>query len=148
MDKEQEEFIKSAIEDTDDMTIATVREDGFPQATTVSFVNDGMTIFFGTAADSQKAKNIETSNKVSITIDPEYESWQMIRSLSMGALASRVSDPKEVEKVGALIMKKFPEAENYVPDDTFELALYRIDPKIISLIDYSKGFGHTEQVTL
>jgi general stress protein 26 len=146
MDKKQANFIKSVIEDVDDMTIATVREDGFPQATTVSFVSDGMTIFFGTSADSQKAQNIERNNKVSLTIDAEYEGWEAIRSLSMGALASRVEDPKEIEKVGKLLVKKFPEAENYVPDDTFELAFYRVDPKVISLIDYSIEFGHTEQV--
>jgi nitroimidazol reductase NimA-like FMN-containing flavoprotein (pyridoxamine 5'-phosphate oxidase superfamily) len=50
-----------------DLTIATVREDGYPQATTVSYVNDGLTIYFGCAAQSQKAKNIGQSAKISIT---------------------------------------------------------------------------------
>jgi nitroimidazol reductase NimA-like FMN-containing flavoprotein (pyridoxamine 5'-phosphate oxidase superfamily) len=31
-----------------DMTIATLRLDGYPQATTVNYVNDGVTIYFGT----------------------------------------------------------------------------------------------------
>ena len=30
-----------------DMTIATVREDGYPQATAISYVNDGLAISFG-----------------------------------------------------------------------------------------------------
>ena len=34
-----------------EMTLATIRPDGFPQATTVSYVHDGLTIYFGTAAD-------------------------------------------------------------------------------------------------
>lgn len=148
MSPDQEKFIQSVIDDTNDMTIATVREDGFPQATTVSYMNDGMTIYFGTSADSQKARNIEKNNKVSLTIDASYESWDAIRSLSMGAVANRVEDADEIEKLGRLLVKKFPEAENYVPDDTFELAYFRIDPKVISLIDYSKEFGHTEEVTL
>src|ERR1700731_3853356 len=29
-----------------DMTIATVREDGYPQATAVSYVNDGLAVYF------------------------------------------------------------------------------------------------------
>lgn len=33
--------IVSIINDVNDMTIATVRDDGFPQATTVSYFNDG-----------------------------------------------------------------------------------------------------------
>lgn len=148
MDKAQRQFIQSVIDEVDDMTIATVREDGYPQATTVSYMNDGLILFFGTSADAQKARNIDRNSKVSVTIDSKYDDWDKIRSLSMGALASRVSDPDEIEKVGSLLMKKFPQAEGYEPDESFEMVFYRIDPKVISLIDYSKGFGHTEEVML
>jgi hypothetical protein len=56
------------------LTIATVREDGYPQATTVSYVNEGLTIYFGCAALSQKAKNIGHSAKVSLTVNLPYAS--------------------------------------------------------------------------
>ena len=49
-------------------TIATVRVDGFPEATTVSFMNDGLRIYFGTATNSQKARNIAQNDKVSLTM--------------------------------------------------------------------------------
>ena len=49
------EQITSIIDDAQDMTIATVREDGYPQATTVSYANDGLIIYFGASAESQKA---------------------------------------------------------------------------------------------
>ncbi len=55
MEKKLCDQIISIINDVDDMTIATVREDGFPQATTVSYINDGLTIYFMTAADGQKS---------------------------------------------------------------------------------------------
>ena len=41
-----------------DMTVATVRSDGSPQATVVSFVHDGLLLYFGCGAGSQKAANI------------------------------------------------------------------------------------------
>jgi hypothetical protein len=41
-----------------------VREDGFPQATTVGDVNDGLTIYVRCGADSQKARNVRRSAKV------------------------------------------------------------------------------------
>ncbi len=148
MNKAQREFIRSVIDDASDMTIATIRDDGFPQATTVSFVNDGMTLFFGTSADSQKARNIDKNNKVSLTIDCDYDEWDAIRSLSMGGLATRVTDEEEFQKVGDLLLKKFPQAANYEPDNAFELAFYRIDPTVVSLIDYSQEFGHTEEVSI
>jgi nitroimidazol reductase NimA-like FMN-containing flavoprotein (pyridoxamine 5'-phosphate oxidase superfamily) len=37
--------ILSILDDANDTTIATVREDGYPQATTVSYVNDGLNIY-------------------------------------------------------------------------------------------------------
>lgn len=45
--------IVSIIDDVDDMRIATVREDGFSQATTVRYFNDGIRIHFGCGANSQ-----------------------------------------------------------------------------------------------
>ena len=58
MNKLLRDQIISIIDDVQDMTIATVREDNFPQATTVSYVNDGFAIYFATNKYSQKAKNI------------------------------------------------------------------------------------------
>ena len=87
MNKELRDQIVSIIDDVNDMTIATVREDGFPQATTVSYVNDGLTIYFMTAEDAQKAKNIARNGKVSLTINRDYQNWNEIEGLSMGALA-------------------------------------------------------------
>jgi general stress protein 26 len=148
MDKALRDQIISIIDDVQDMTIATVREDGYPQATTVSYANDGLTIYFGTADDSQKARNIAQNNKISLTINRDYGNWDEIEGLSMGAMAKPVSDPEEIEKVGGLLFKKFPQVAQYVPTGAEGVALFRVEPKVISVLDYSKGFGHTELVTL
>ena len=151
MNQKLRDQIVSIIDDVNDMTIATVREDGFPQATTVSYVNDGMTIYFMTPSDAQKARNIARNNKVSLAIDRDYESWDDIESLSMGALAIAVTDPAEQEKIGTLLLTKFPQAAQYEPaadDEAISLAFFRIEPVVISLIDYKKGFGHKELVKL
>ena len=138
--------ITSIINDIDDMTIATVRDDGYPQATTVSYVNDGLTIYFGTSADSQKSRNIAANNKVSLTIDRPYESWNEIEGLSISGTATPVTDPAEKDKVGALLFKKFPQVKDFMPPDMppEAMVIYRIEPRFVSLLDYRKGFGHTE----
>ena len=51
MDSAVQEKIAAILARATDMTIATVRPDGFPQATTVGYVNDGLTLYFGTSAD-------------------------------------------------------------------------------------------------
>jgi len=138
--------IISIIDDMTDMTIATVRPDDYPQATTVGYVNDGLTIYFGTTSDAQKAHNIARNNKVSLTIDRPYGTWDEIESLSLGGLATQVSDPAEQEKVGAMMYAKFPQIRGVESEELGALVLFRIDPEVISLLDYSKGFGHTELV--
>lgn len=148
MEKTLRDQIVSIVDDVDDMTIATVREDGFPQATTVSYINDGLTIYFMTPADGQKAQNIARCNKVSLTINRDYASWDDIEGLSMGALAMLVTDPQEQEKIGRLLLEKFPQAAQYEPAEEIDLAFFRIEPKVISVLDYRKGFGHTELVQL
>ncbi len=148
MDQKLRDQIVSIIDDAQDMTIATVREDDYPQATTVSYANDGLVIYFGASADSQKAKNISKCSKVSATINRPYNRWDEIEGLSLGGIAVLISDPEELDKVGKALFEKFPQIAEYVPTGMDYGVLFRIEPKVISLLDYEKGFGHTELVEL
>lgn len=129
-----------------DLTIATIREDGYPQATTVSFVADGMTIYFGCGATSQKARNLAHCDKVSLTVTLPYTNWAEIRGLSLAGRAERVTDPEEMAKVGRLMMAKFPSIADFVSLETAGGSLYRVTPEIVSVLNYQKGFGHTDLV--
>lgn len=146
---DQQAQILSILDAANDLTLATLRDDGWPQATTVSFVNDGMEIYFGTSATSQKARNIARDGRVSATVNLPYHSWDSIKGLSLAAHAEQVSDPEEMQKVGALVLKKFPDVGKYVKDDPIEqLAVFRLRPVVVSILDYSKGFGWTELVEM
>lgn len=148
MDEELLEVIKTILANGKDMTISTLREDGFPQTTTVSFVSDGTTIYFGCDATSQKARNIARNGKVSLTVDLDYTDWNEIKGLSMGAMATQIDDPDEKKLIAALMLKKFPQVAEFVSNNLDELALFRVMPKVVSVLDYSKGFGHTDQIKL
>ncbi len=126
-----------------DMTIATNRPDGFPQATTVSYVSDGLTIYFGCDPAAQKATNIARDNRVSLTVNLPYDDWSGIEGLSMAALATQVTDPAELDTVRGLFLKKFPQVGEIMPDGANKVAAFRITPQVISVLDYTKGFGHT-----
>lgn len=148
MDTKLRNQIASIIDDVADMTLATVRPDGFPQATTVGHFNEGLTIYFMTSADAQKAHNISHSNKVSLTINRRYDNWDEIEGLSMAAVAERVTDPEEIERLAGLMLAKFPQAAQYENAFEGEFAVFRLTPTVVSLLDYSKGFGHAVQVTV
>ena len=133
------------------MTIATLRPDGWPQATTVGYVNEGLTVWFLCGLESQKAKNLALDNRVSITIDHDTPDIMSITGLSMAARAHRVSDRTEAEKVIAMLPLKYPDAppataqmKMPAPED---VALFRVVPEVVSVLDYTKGFAHTDLVT-
>jgi nitroimidazol reductase NimA-like FMN-containing flavoprotein (pyridoxamine 5'-phosphate oxidase superfamily) len=109
MDPVLTDEILSILDNAIDMTIATVREDGYPQATTVNYVNDGLKIYFGCGAESQKAKNLACNRKISLTANLPYASWNEIRGLSIGGRAERVTDPQEMGEVSKLMFEKFPQ---------------------------------------
>ena len=45
-----------------------------------------------------------------------------------------------------LMLGKFPQIARYAPTDMDQLVVFRITPEIISVLDYRKGFGHTDLV--
>ena len=148
MDRSLEAIITRLLSSENDMTIATVREDGYPQATTVSYVSDGLKIYFGCSSESQKARNITRNCKVSVTIDAPYASWEQIEALSIGGTAERVTGKDELARVQQLMHAKFPQIAQYGSDADAGIAIYRVTPQVISVLDYTKGFGHTDLVTL
>ncbi|WP_428410703.1 pyridoxamine 5'-phosphate oxidase family protein [Hyphococcus sp.] len=132
------------------MTIATLRPDGWPQATTVGYANEGLTLYFLCGLESQKASNLARDNRVSLTIDRDADQFVQIKGLSMAAHAERISDREEGMMVMGLLFSRYPEQKGIPiePPKFDDIAVYRVTPKVISVLDYSKGFAHTDLVTL
>ena len=130
------------------MTIATLRPDGWPQATTVGYVNEGLTLYFLCGLDSQKARNLARDNRVSLTVDHDTPDLMAISGLSMAAHAETVTDKAEARKILRMLPLKYPEVSLPGPmPNPEEVRIFRVTPIIISVLDYSKGFGHTDLVT-
>ena len=130
------------------MTIATLRPDGWPQATTVGYVNEGLTLYFLCGLDSQKAANLARDDRVSLTIDRDTPDLMAISGLSMAAHARAVNDREEAARILRMLPLKYP--EHVVPPFPMptpeQVRIFRVDPTVISVLDYSKGFGHTDLV--
>jgi PPOX class probable F420-dependent enzyme len=146
---EQERDVRDILEKALDITIATTRPDGWPQATTVSFVSDGLTLYFGTWTQSQKVANIKRDPRVSVTANAPYTSWDTIRSLSLAGEAALVTAPAEQARIGELMMKRFgAELAKQSNIDMSQTAFVRITPRVFSILDYGKGFGHKADVAM
>ena len=141
--------IENILDENRVLTLATLRPDGWPQATTVGYAHSGLDIFFLCGRDSQKTRNLGRDDRVSLTVDHDTPDIMKIRGLSMAGHARRVTDPGEAQRIIALLSERYPEQEGLplsmpTPGDVH---IYRITPIVISILDYSKGFGHTDLVT-
>jgi len=149
MDEEIRRKILTLLDQHRVMTIATLRPDGWPQATTVGYANEGLTLYFLCGPDSQKAANLARDDRVSLTVDDDTPQVMEISGLSMAARAQVVADAAEAEKVLRLLMLKYPR-QNSIPlpmPKAADVRIFRVQPTVISVLDYSKGFGHTDLVT-
>ena len=148
MDDEIRRKIMALLDQHRIMTVATLRPDGWPQATTVGYVNEGLTLYFLCGLDSQKAKNLARDDRISLTIDHDTADLMGITGLSMAARAQAVQDRAEAEKVLRMLPLKYAESKPLpmkMPTPE-EVRLFRVTPTVISVLDYTQGFGHTDLV--
>ena len=68
-----------------------------------------------------------------------------ITGLSMAAHAPPVRDATEVSKVLALLRERYPEYAGF-PIRPEDIRIYQVQPKVISILDYTQAFGHSELV--
>ena len=130
------------------MAISTVRPDGWPQTTIVGYANEGWTIYFLIFRSSQKFTNIARDDRVSIAVSGESSFLGEIKAVYVGAHAAEVADPRERAAAWKLLLERHPNLTDYGLPDDVETALMRAVCKHVSVLDYSKGIGHSEQFTV
>ena len=131
------------------MAVATVRQDGWPQTTIVGNANEGILIYFAISRSSQKLANIESDNRVSLAVARDFHDPKSITGLSIAAYASAITDPDQRNRALRLLLEQHPGLKRLeVPTISDEMVLMRAAPAIITIIDYSKGFGHSDVLTV
>jgi len=130
------------------MTLATNRSDGWPQATVVGYANDGITIYCFVARLSQKYSNIIRDPRVSAAVASDFNQPLDIKGLSLAGKAVPVTDESEFERACAIFMNRYPEYATWPRPNPAISPMLRITPTVFSVLDYSKGFGHSDLVQI
>ncbi|MFN3514624.1 MAG: pyridoxamine 5'-phosphate oxidase family protein [Phenylobacterium sp.] len=148
MDARLKQKIVSLLDTHRTMRLATLRPDGWPQTTSVGYANDGLTLYFLCGQESQKAANLARDDRVSLAIDDDTPQVMQIQGLSMAARARRVTDEAEGARALGLLFARYPAQEGmtFTLPAPAEVAIFRLTPTVISVLDYTQGFGHTELV--
>ena len=128
------------------MSLATVRADGYPQSTTVVYANEGLRIYFACDPHGQKVRNLARNGRVSLTIGREQEDFSRIVGLSMGGEAHVVRSPAERKLAWDLLEERFAALRGVSEEERAASAIVRVDPRVVSVVDYRRGYGHTDLV--
>jgi nitroimidazol reductase NimA-like FMN-containing flavoprotein (pyridoxamine 5'-phosphate oxidase superfamily) len=128
------------------MTIGTVREDGWPQTTMVGFANEGWRVYFLIYRTSQKFRNISLNPRVSISVDHEPTELRQIKAVYAGCMAREVEVLAERSRAWMLLAERHPNLTDLAPPGSDEVATMVADCCYVSVLDYSRGLGHSEEI--
>ena len=150
MDEEIRKKILTLLEQHRIMTIATLRPDGWPKATTVGYVNEGIHALLplrpGQPESRIRRKMIGiTDHRPRHTDTPQV---MEITGLSMAAHAKLVLDREEAQGLADACVEISLAGQPAGADaNAGRCQDIQVTPTVISMLDYSKGFGHTDLVT-
>jgi nitroimidazol reductase NimA-like FMN-containing flavoprotein (pyridoxamine 5'-phosphate oxidase superfamily) len=130
------------------MTIATVRPDGWPQATIVGYANEGWRLYFLIYRTSQKFENISRDNRVSVSVGQEPSELSQIKAVYAGCCAREVTDLKERSHAWMLLAERHPNLTDLAPPQKDDVATMVAECRFVSVLDYSHGLGHSESLTV
>ncbi|MBN1380906.1 MAG: pyridoxamine 5'-phosphate oxidase family protein [Deltaproteobacteria bacterium] len=142
MDSDLSKRVTEYMSDCPVCTLATAGADGEPNATMVFMSNVGMDIYFNTAKDSQKIRNIQSNSRVSIAMQKGAvpKSDREITGVQFNGKAKILSDDN-LSEVPRAVMARHKAFNSVKPGNA---VIVKVTPTKVYLIDYSKGFRHRD----
>lgn len=135
------------------MSLATVDEQGQPHAASLLFATDGLALLWTSSPASRHSRHIERQASVGATIAPDCADFRRIQGVQVHGLARRLSTPGEIADAQARLRARYPYLDQLAlaPPSLLALwrawrdaAFYRLEPRCVTLIDNTRGFGHKE----
>jgi len=128
------------------MAISTVRPDGWPQTTIVGYVNRGFDIYFLIFRSGQKLANIQHDNRISIAVASEPSELKELKAVYAGAHAHEITEQAERDEAWRLLMERDSNLAGFKMPEAHEAAFMKATCKYVSVLDFSQGLGHGEQL--
>lgn len=152
LDADKFELATSILGRANELTLATVRSDGSPHASTVNFACADLILYAAISIDGGKAHDLSGDGRVALTVNAPYDVWSDIQGMSIEGRAAFITDPTELSFVSALLLRKLPDYARIIAQPDVlpwpGMLFIRITPERLALLDYTRGFGHTESFDL
>lgn len=130
------------------MAISTVRPDGWPQTTIVGYANQGFDIFFLIFRGSQKYANIRHDARISIAVGAEPTQLEQLRAVYAGLEVIEITNWNQRDEAWRLLMERHANLAGFKMPDANQAVFMRGRCRHVSVLDFSQGLGHREQLTV
>ena len=130
--------------------VLATAKDGAPRASSVLYVNDGLTLYVHTIRGMAKVYNVAANPMVAMAIDDQaHEGWDAMRTLQYIGRAEVVTDPVVARHGIDLYVSSFPMVREVLTPEGLarDQVLLRITPEKIIFSDYTLGMGHKDRLT-
>lgn len=139
-------------------TLATIGSDG-PWASAVFYASGpGLDLYFVTDPGTRHGRNLAADRRASAAIHAEAAGWSDIRGLQLEGTAARIPEAERAA-VLEIYLNRFPdirrlqeapcdEAERGIARRLSTIALWRLSPTLIRLIDNRERFGWKQELRL
>jgi general stress protein 26 len=131
----------SVLREGKEATLATLRPDGWPQATIVNFVNDEAQVYLACGASSQKVENIKWDDRISLALVAPYSAYGRIFGLSLAGNAKLLSEAEDISYVLDLWKVRHPYNHRRLKAEVRAFVFYKIFPTITTTLDYRSALG-------
>lgn len=131
------------------LTLATLAEDGRPQAASLFYAElPDLSLIFISEQRVGHSQNIARDDRVAVTIYSDGQQWQTIRGVQLEGHCLALSG-EAVQSARAAYLSKYPfiAAGEWLAKMLVQVTFYQITPTWLRLIDNSLGFGHKEEWT-
>jgi nitroimidazol reductase NimA-like FMN-containing flavoprotein (pyridoxamine 5'-phosphate oxidase superfamily) len=147
--QDKAQWVEAILSAGRELVLASIRPDGTPHGSTLSYANEGLKIYCAISLDSQKAHDIRHDAHVAYVMNGPYKLWTDIRGVSVDARASMLNQSDELQLASSLLLRKYPEFSKVISDTRVlpwpGVLFISLQASVISLLDYAQGFGHMEQ---
>ncbi|OGB94954.1 MAG: hypothetical protein A3H39_18415 [candidate division NC10 bacterium RIFCSPLOWO2_02_FULL_66_22] len=108
--------------------VATVSRKGTPHNVPVCPILDGDRIYFASAADGVKVRNIQATGKVALAFDEYTEAWSGLKGVLVWGKARIIEAGPAFRRIRKLLYQRYPQYEGYATLAERESVIVEVTP--------------------
>jgi nitroimidazol reductase NimA-like FMN-containing flavoprotein (pyridoxamine 5'-phosphate oxidase superfamily) len=108
--------------------VATVSGNGQPHNVPVCPILDGDHIYFGSAADGLKVRNVRATGRVALAYDEYTEAWAGLRGILIWGTARVIEAGTAFRRIRKLLYRRYPQYEKEAPLEERASVIVEVTP--------------------